>query len=137
MSIFGSIMDKIFHHPAASAASAPRSADTTPATAALQTTAARTAPAQAEVPALGEVDVAAVLNEMAKTRGGGGGYKVSIVDLLKLLELDSSLDARKQLADELNVHAGEAGSAEENVALHKAVLAKLAENGGRVPDSMK
>ena len=63
--------------------------------------------------------------------------QTSIVDLLKLLDLDSSLDARKQLADELNVHAGADGSAEENIALHKAVMEKLAENGGVVPDSLR
>ena len=70
-------------------------------------------------------------------KGGGGNYQSSIVDLLKLLDLDSSLDARKQLANELNVHAGADGSAEENIALHKAVMQKLAENGGVVPDSLR
>ena len=56
---------------------------------------------------------------------------------MKLLDLDSSLTARKKLATELNVHAGKHGSAEQNIALHKAVLRKLAENGGKVPDSLK
>jgi len=67
----------------------------------------------------------------------GGNYQTSIVDLLKLLDLDSSLAARKELADELNVHAGADGSAEENIALHRAVMAKLAENGGIVPDNLR
>ena len=88
-------------------------------------------------PILQDVDVAAVLAQMAAKKGGGGNYRVSIVDLLKLLDLDSSLAARKKLAAELNVHAGEHGSAEQNIALHKAVLRKLAENGGKVPDSLK
>ena len=70
---------------------------------------------------------------MAQEKGGGGNYESSIVDLLKLLDLDSSLDARKQLAGELNVHVAADGTAEENIALHKAVMAKLAENGGKVP----
>jgi hypothetical protein len=83
------------------------------------------------------VDVGAVLSEMASMKGGGGNYQSSIVDLLKLLDLDSSLSARKELANELNVHAGEDGSAEENIALHKAVMDKLAENGGVVPDSLR
>jgi hypothetical protein len=78
-----------------------------------------------------------VLAQMAAKKGGGGNYKVSIVDLLKLLTIDSSLAARKKLAEELNVHAGGHGSAEQNIALHKAVLQKLAENGGKVPDSLK
>ena len=89
------------------------------------TEASKTAPLQ-------DVDVMAVLAQMAAKKGGGGNYRVSIVDLLKLLGIPSSLDARKKLADELNVHAGEHGSAEQNTALHKAVLKKLAENGGKV-----
>ena len=72
---------------------------------------------------------------MAQIEGGGGNWRTSIVDLLKLLKLDSSIEARKGLADELNVHAGEPGSAEQNIALHKAVMKKLAENGGQVPES--
>lgn len=73
---------------------------------------------------------------MAEIDGGGGNWRTSIVDLLKLLKLDSSLQACKELADELGVHAGEPGSAEQNIALHKAVMKKLAENGGQVPDSL-
>ena len=74
---------------------------------------------------------------MAADKGGGGNWQSSIVDLLKLLDMDSSLDARKELASELNVHAGADGSAEENIALQKAVMQKLAENGGVVPASLK
>ena len=86
---------------------------------------------------LQNVDVDNVLADMASKKGGGGNYRESIVDLLKLLDLDSSLNARKELAQELNVNAGAHGSAEQNIALHKAVMRKVAENGGRVPDSMK
>ena len=78
-----------------------------------------------------------MLAQMAGQKGGGGNWQTSIVDLLKLLDLDSSLDARKQLASELNVHVGADGTADENIALHKAVMQKLAENGGKVPDSLK
>jgi len=78
-----------------------------------------------------------VLSQLATKKGGGGNYRESIVDLLKLLDLDSSLAARKELAQELNVHAGADGSAEQNMALHKAVMQKIAENGGKVPESMK
>jgi hypothetical protein len=83
------------------------------------------------------VDIDAVLSKLASQKGGGGNYRQSIVDLLKLLDLDSSLGARKELAQELNVHAGADGSAEQNIALHKAVMRKIEENGGKVPDSMK
>lgn len=74
---------------------------------------------------------------MAASAGGGGNWRPSIVDLLKLLDVDSSLDARKQLAGELGVHAFANGSAEKNVALHKGVMQRLAENGGKVPESLK
>jgi hypothetical protein len=83
------------------------------------------------------VDVGQVLTQMASQKGGGGNWQTSIVDLLKLLDLDSSLNARKELAKELNTHAGADGSAEQNIALHAAVMQKLAENGGKVPDSLK
>ena len=130
MSIFGTIMNKIFHHsspapaPAATAA-APQAA---PA-------AAQASPQPQPQPA--PVDVGAVLEQMAAARGGGGNYQSSIVDLLKLLDMDSSLDARKELANELNVHVGADGSAEENIALHRAVMDALAKNGGHVPDSLR
>ena len=139
MSIFGSIMDKIFHHPKAAAAPAPsgeaQGGSPTPNPAPSDPAAAQGDTATVARPQ--GVDVGAVLSELASMKGGGGKYQSSIVDLLKLLDLDSSLDARKQLADELNVHAGADGSAEENIALHKAVMQKLAENGGIVPASMR
>jgi len=138
MSIFGNIMNKIFRHGEAKAA-APGQTNTTASTTAPQDqgNATATAPAPTPTPAPAQVDVGAVLSEMASMKGGGGNYQTSIVDLLKLLDLDSSLSARKELADELNVHEGEDGSAEQNIALHKAVMAKLAENGGVVPDSLR
>ncbi|HET7158838.1 MAG TPA: DUF3597 domain-containing protein [Burkholderiales bacterium] len=83
------------------------------------------------------VDIDAVLSQLAGQKGGGGNYRQSIVDLLKLLDLDSSMNARKELAEELNVHVGAHGSAEQNIALHKAVMRKIEENGGKVPESMK
>ena len=133
MGIFGNIMDKIFHHPKAKAATT-TAAPTSPAPAA-----AAPAPTAAPTPtpAPAAVDVGGVLTEMAAMKGGGGNYQTSIVDLLKLLDLDSSLAARKELADELGVHAGADGTPEQNIALHKAVMAKLAENGGVVPDSLR
>ncbi|HEX8419370.1 MAG TPA: DUF3597 family protein [Sphingomonas sp.] len=130
MAIFGNIMDKIFHHPKAKAATT--TAPASPATAAPAPAAAPT-----PTPAPAAVDVGGVLTEMAAMKGGGGNYQTSIVDLLKLLDLDSSLAARKELADELGVHAGADGTPEQNIALHKAVMAKLAENGGVVPDSLR
>jgi hypothetical protein len=135
MSIFGNIMNKIFHHGAAqTTGSAPQAAPAEPQDGG---TATATAAPPAQAAPAQNVDVGAVLSEMAAAKGGGGNYQSSIVDLLKLLDLDSSLSARKELANELNVHVGEDGSAEENIALHKAVMEKLAENGGVVPDSLR
>jgi len=138
MSIFGNIMGKIFHHeqnkpaaPTGSAAPQSQPSPTQPIPAAA-VPAAQPAPTQTQ-----SVDVGAVLSEMASMKDGGGNYQTSIVDLLKLLDLDASLTARKELAGELNVHAGADGTAEQNIALHKAVMAKLAENGGVVPDSLR
>lgn len=136
MGIFAAIRDKIFGHPrpqpgATTAGQAPASAPT--AAPAAQSPAA---PSPAAASPVEPVDVEAVLTSMAGLQeGGGGNWRTSIVDLLKLLHMDSGLPARKELAEELGVHVGEAGSAEQNIALHKAVMKKLAENGGRVPDS--
>jgi hypothetical protein len=83
------------------------------------------------------VDVGAVLQAIAADKGDDSNWDTSIVDLLKLLDMDSSLDSREKLADELNCHEGDPGTAEENIALHKAVMDKLAENGGKIPDNLK
>lgn len=130
MGIFSKIKDAIFGHKA--------EAQPLPETSG---TAAGNAAGQASAPTFDptpqSVDVGAVLANLAEAKGGGGNYKSSIVDLLKLLDLDSSLSERKELAQELNVHAGEDGSAEQNIALHKAVMQKLAENGGIVPADLR
>lgn len=134
MGLFSKIVDKIFHHDKAQAptAAAPQAAPSPQAAPASPVATPTPAPATAPAP----VDVEAVLTSMAEIEGGGGNWRTSIVDLLKLLKLDSSLEARKELADELGVHVGEAGSAEQNIALHKAVMKKLADNGGQVPASL-
>jgi len=129
MSIFGSIMDKIFHHPKAQAAPAPA-----PAAAA----AAPAAPVPEAAPApMAAVDVEAVLTVMAQDNPQTLDWRHSIVDLMKLLSLDSSLTARKELAGELGYTGDTNDSATMNIWLHKAVMAKLAENGGVVPDSLR
>ena len=126
MGILSSIFDKL------------RGRSPQQATGAQSTTAASSPPSgQGQQAPLQNVDVDAVLAEMAAKKGGGGNYRESIVDLLKLLDLDSSLNARKELAQELKVNTGAHGSAEQNIALHQAVMRKVAENGGKVPETMK
>jgi len=129
MGFFSAIVDKIFHHNQTQAAPAGQPAPT-------QAAAPQAAP-QPQAQPLANVDVEAVLANLAQQKGGGGNWRTSIVDLLKLLDLDSSLSARKALANELNVHVGADGSAEENIALQKAVMEKLAQNGGKVPDALR
>ena len=94
---------------------------------------AATATAQTQQP----VDVEQVLGQIASEKGNPDlNYKTSIVDLMKLLELDSSLENRKELAHELGYTGTTDGSAEMNIWLHKAVMRELAANGGKVPASM-
>ena len=134
MGIFSKIMDKIFGH--AKAETPP--AGTTSAGTAQQPAPSAPQSAPAAKPAtLSEVDVEATLIRLAAAKGGGGNWRTSIVDLLKLLDLDSSLSARKELANDLNVRAGADGSAEQNIALSKAVWKALAENGGQVPANLR
>ncbi|SEO51881.1 DUF3597 domain-containing protein [Pseudomonas sp. Snoq117.2] len=86
---------------------------------------------------MSQVDVAAKLDGLAAQKGEQLNWKTSIVDLLKLLDLDSSLTARQELAKELNCPADKLNdSAQMNMWLHKAVLQKLADNGGNVPTDL-
>lgn len=89
--------------------------------------------AQAPVQAASNVDVAAKLDGMASQNSEKLNWKNSIVDLLKLLNIDSSLNNRKELAKELNYSGSTDDSAAMNIWLHKAVLTKLSQNGGNVP----
>ena len=86
---------------------------------------------------LASVDVEAVLTKLASQNKEKLDWRRSIVDLMKLLNLDSSLAARKELAKELHYTGNTNDSAAMNVWLHKQVMTKLAENGGKVPDSLK
>ena len=94
-------------------------------------------PYAAAAAAPANVDVEAVLDNLLAEKKTKLDWRHSIVDLMKLLDLDSSLPARKELATELQYIGAKDGSAEMNIWLHKAVMKKLAENGGRVPESLK
>ena len=83
------------------------------------------------------VDVEAILEAAVSTKGIKLNWRESIVDLMKALDLDSSLAARKELAADLNYTGAAAdGSAEKNIWLHKALMKALAENGGKVPKEL-
>jgi hypothetical protein len=137
MSMFGTIMSKIFGHASATPAAADATpADATAAPAPVSTDTTVQQPAAA-APATQSVDVGAVLAAMAAQNGQKLNYQTSIVDLLKLLDLDSSLEARKTLAGELHYTGSTDDSATMNVWLHKAVMTKLEENAGKVPAELK
>jgi hypothetical protein len=94
------------------------------------------APAQQQQQQQQQVDVEQVLADISRQRGNPGlNYQSSIVDLMKLLGIDSSLENRKELAQELGYTGELNGSAEMNIWLHKAVMKQLAANGGNVPAS--
>lgn len=135
MSIFGSIVSRIFRGSTLGGQAAEPSHE------------ARSAPAPAAMPgatpsagasaAAATVDVEAVLAAMEARATQTLNWRSSIVDLMKLLDIDSSLAARKELAQELGYGGALDGSAGMNTWLHRAVMQKLAENGGRVPDSLR
>jgi len=146
MSIFGKIKDLIFGG-AAHAEPAPVPAPGTAASAPTPTAAsgapapaAKAAAPAAKAAPMAQVDVAASLDRIADERDedlGDLDWRKSIVDLMKILDIYSSLKARKQLADELGYTGDKNDSAKMNIWLHKQVMTKLAENGGKVPAELK
>ncbi|MGF9567424.1 DUF3597 domain-containing protein [Neorhizobium sp. JUb45] len=149
MSIFSKIKNAIWGHPAAAAtpsASATAAASpepavtsaapvggTAPVAPATSGTSAASSPASTAAASSQPVDIAPILEAAVKSSGQKLDWKRSIVDLMKALGMDASLAERKELADELGYTGEKNGSAEMNTWLHKALLKKLAENGGKVP----
>jgi uncharacterized protein DUF3597 len=128
MSIFGKIMSAIFGSHAASAA--PAGGASAPAGGGGAAAAPSAAPAQS-------VDVAPILDKAVAAKHEKLEWRTSIVDLMKALDIDSSLAARKELAKELGYTGDTNDSASMNVWLHKQVMAKLAANGGKLPPEIK
>jgi len=135
VSIFGSIMNAIFGSKAAAAPAAPSGGATSSAPSASPSVAPG-APSTSAAP-MSRADVEALIAKSEEDRGVKYNWRQSIVDLMKLLDLDSSLAARKELAQELGYTGALDGSAEMNVWLHKQVMEKLAASGGKVPESLK
>jgi Domain of unknown function (DUF3597) len=139
MSVFGKIMSAIFGHasatPAAPAPGAPAAPSSPkPASGSAPSAGpAPSAPASSSAKPMSEVDVEAVLTQFAAKSKEKLNWRLSIVDLMKLLNLDSSLTARKELADELHYTGNKNDTATMNIWLHKQVMQKLAANGGKVP----
>ena len=131
MSIFGKIRDAIFGHKSEQQPQGQQTAQAHPQGQAAPQQ--QTAQPQAQQP----VDVEAVLRQISQEKGNPQlNYDSSIVDLMKLLGLDSSLANREELATELGYTGPKDGSAEMNIWLHKAVMQELAKNGGKVPERL-
>ena len=140
MSIFGDIMSAIFGRSAK--AETPAAGTQGPATpagspAAPPSAATPSAPSAPAAAPAAPVDVAAVLDALAKKNKQKLNWRKSIVDLMKLLDLDSSQTARKKLAEELHYSGDTKDSAKMYVWLHKQVMIKLAAKGGKVPADLK
>jgi Domain of unknown function (DUF3597) len=145
MSVFGSIVSAIFgsKHAANAAversSAAPSSTGTSSPSSTGTSASASIATSGGAIAAkpISRAEVEVILAKIADDQDEDYDWKRSIVDLMKLLKLDSSLHARKQLAQELGYTGALNGSAEMNIWLHKQVMTKLAESGGKVPDSLK
>jgi hypothetical protein len=134
MGVFSTIKDKIFGKAQPPKPAAPTMAPAGATAAAIAQAAGQAALAKA---AAREVDVEAIMENIVKEKGIKLNWRVSIVDLMKALDMDSSLAARKELAAELNYTGTDPdGSAEKNIWLHKALMKKLAENGGKIPQDL-
>lgn len=134
MSIFSSIKDAIFGHKEDMTAAPTAPVEATAAAAEVTPTTADAAPAPVAVI---EVDVIAVVGQMAEQHDAALNWDTSIVDLMKVLNLDSSLANRKELAQELGYLGEIDGSADMNLWLHKQVMTQLAQHGGKVPAELQ
>jgi hypothetical protein len=132
MSILGRIIGSIFGRAEAAPATALGGAKEAISGAATAVSVAASAAAE-PVKALSAVDLVALMESKAAAAGQPLNWRTSIVDLMKLLNLDSSLGARKELATELGYTGDMNDSATMNIWLHKQVMKKVAENGGTVP----
>lgn len=140
MSIFSRIKDAIFGAQAKAAPVPSAAPAAKPAPPAAPTAAPKAAPPPAASntsAAPASVDVEAVLTQLAAKQGQKLNWRTSIVDLMKLVGLDSSLENRKELARELGYQGDTNDSAAMNIWLHKQVMTQLAAHGGKVPPELK
>ena len=133
MSIFGKIMGAIFGTNAAAAGTGTTAAAGTSASSPSTSSPSASSPGAAAQ----SVDVAPILDKAVAAQKEKLDWRRSIVDLMKALNIDSSLGARKELAKELGFTGDMNDSASMNIWLHKQVMAKLAANGGKIPDDLK
>jgi Domain of unknown function (DUF3597) len=138
MNILGSILEKVLGKTPPSSAAATSAAPSAKASGPT-TNAAPSSPVSTAAPVQPgpSVDVAAVLDDLSDKTTEKLDWRHSVVDLMKLLSIDSSLAARKELANELHYGGDSSNSASMNIWLHKQIMAKLAANGGKLPEDLK
>jgi uncharacterized protein DUF3597 len=131
MGLFSNLLSKVFGQQTAAATTPP------PAAAGGKIAAGAPAPASSgSAPSAAVVDVTAILDDLAAKNPEKLDWRKSIVDLMKLVDMDSSLASRKELAKDLNYSGDTSDSAKMNVWLHKEVIRKISENGGKVPQDL-
>ena len=131
MGLFSNLLSKVFGQQTAAATTPP------PAASGGKIAAGAPAPASSgSAPSAAVVDVTAILDDLAAKNPEKLDWRKSIVDLMKLVDMDSSLASRKELAKDLNYSGDTSDSAKMNVWLHKEVIRKISENGGKVPQDL-
>ena len=136
MGILSSIKEKLFGTKTTAATTATTASTTTTAKTAATAAAAAAAAAATTTKPIEQVDVEAIIEAAVKAKGVKSNWRVSIVDLLSALDIDSSFKARKELADELKYNGAYSGTAEQNIWLHKTVMQMIADNGGKLPKEL-
>ena len=129
MGLFSNLLSKVFGQQTAATSTPPPAAKGAPGGAPAVASSGSTTPAAT-------VDVTAVLDDLAGKNSEKLDWRKSIVDLMKLVDMDSSLASRKELAKDLNYTGDTSDSAKMNVWLHKEVIRKISENGGKVPKEL-
>ncbi|MES2152479.1 MAG: DUF3597 domain-containing protein [Pseudomonadota bacterium] len=139
MGILSNIFHKIFppSHPAGNQGASQSAAQGSMQSASAQPAGQASSSAPPPAAPLGQIDVEAILDNMVTASGQSLNWRSSIVDLLKLLQLDSGLEARKELARELNYKGDTSDTAALNIWLHRQLMYTLAANGGKVPAELK
>ena len=136
MSIFGTLWSKLTGHQAAAAPASSAAPSATPTSAASTPMAGVSATSSSSAVASGPVDVEAIMTDLEQKAGHKTNWRESIVDLMSLLGMDNSLSERRALAKELGYTGDTNDTATMNIWLHKQVMQKMAENGGKVPANM-
>jgi uncharacterized protein DUF3597 len=136
MGLFSNLLTKVFGQQAAATTTTPAGAGGPAKAGAPAAAGAPTVASTGSTAPAATIDVTAVLDGLAAKNSEKLDWRKSIVDLMKLVDMDSSLASRKELAKDLNYSGDTSDSAKMNIWLHKEVIRKISENGGKVPKEL-